>query len=124
MRILVIDDDPFVLDLVSLMLRDKHHILTARSAEEGLKAIGDNSIDLILLDWMMPGMDGINLLVKLKAEDATKNIPVIFLSGKTVDEEVMHAVECGAQGYITKPFKRKDLIGKIERIERSITVKK
>ena len=123
MRILVIDDDHFVLDLVNMMLRDKHHILTARSAEEGFKAIGCNSIDMILLDWMMPDMDGISMLIKLKAEDATKNIPVIFLSGKTSDEDVMHAVERGAEGYITKPFKRLDLIGKIERFERSITVK-
>ena len=123
-RILVIDDDPFVLDLVNMMLRNKHQILTALNADEGLKTISRNSIDMILLDWMMPDMNGISMLDKLNSDDATKNIPVIFLSGKTSNEEVMQAVEHGAKGYITKPFKRQDLIGKIERFERSITEKK
>ncbi len=115
MRVLVIDDDPIVLDLVRLMLKDRHETLTARNASEGLGAVAGQSVDLILLDWMMPGTDGLTLLADLKSDHSTCDIRVIFLSGKISEEEVEQAIEAGAEGYISKPFSRKDLLRQIEK---------
>ena len=112
-KIIVIDDDPYSLELIQAMLKDGFTIVTATSGTEGLQILEDNDFDLILLDWMMPGMDGLSVLVKLKSSERTRSIPVIFISGKTEAVAIRKAMASGATGYITKPFRKKELIEKI-----------
>lgn len=117
MRVLVIDDDQFILDLVGLMLRDRHETIMACSAEDGLKIILENNPDLILLDWMMPGMDGLSLLKLLKGNEKLNKVPVIFLSGKDENSAIMEAKALGASDYIVKPFTRNYLLDRISKFQ-------
>ena len=115
-KVLIIDDDQAALDITRVMLGDGFDIMTAKSGAEGLEIIYNNHVDVILLDWVMPGMDGISVLVSIKASDVTKNIPVIFISGKTEKGSVQKVLKTGAVDYITKPFTRTRLLDSIEKI--------
>ena len=118
MRILAIDDDLFILDIVRLMLSGQHEIISVPSAIEGLNKLRKLGapIDLILLDWMMPGIDGLSLLISLKSDPILSDIPVVFLSGKTDSRDIRSALDAGAAGYITKPFRKAELVCRIDAI--------
>ncbi len=122
-RVLVIDDDMFTQTLLDKMLSGRYEILGAMSGDEGLKIIESTQVDLILLDWMMPGIDGLSLLIKLKADDTMKDIPVVFISGKAEQESVDRAIDAGAVDFVTKPFNRDDLILRIEKAKAEIKCK-
>jgi putative two-component system response regulator len=102
--ILVVDDTPDNLSLMQALLKDKYKVKGANNGEKGLKiASSENPPDLILLDIMMPGMDGYEVCRRLKANPATRDIPVIFLTAKTEVEDEQLGFELGAVDYITKP---------------------
>jgi putative two-component system response regulator len=103
--VLVIDDTPDNLSLVSGLLKDLYKVKVANSGERGLKiASADGAPDLILLDIMMPGMDGYEVCRRLKADPKTADIPVIFLTAKSQIEDEQMGLEIGAVDYITKPI--------------------
>jgi len=103
--VLVIDDAPSNLELLGGMLAP-HRVLVANSGERGLKlAQGAQRPDLILLDILMPGMDGMQVLRELKATPQTRDIPVIFLTALSTEGDELCGLEAGAVDYITKPFK-------------------
>jgi putative two-component system response regulator len=102
--ILVVDDTPDNLSLMQALLKDKYKVKGANNGEKGLKiASAESPPDLILLDIMMPGMDGYEVCRRLKANPATRDIPVIFLTAKTEVEDEQLGFELGAVDYITKP---------------------
>jgi len=113
-RVIVIDDDEFTLDLVTKMLEEHYEILTAVNGIIGLKIIENEDIDLIVLDWMMPDMDGLSVLVHLKSNPELSSIPVVFLSGKAEPDSIKTALSSGAAAFVSKPFKKFDLIENIE----------
>jgi len=113
-RILVIDDDPYVGDLLRKMLGEQYAVHVAHSAGQGLSIVRKSEIDLILLDWMMPGADGLSLLISLKSDEATREIPVVFVTGKVEAGIVEQGIHAGASGFITKPFDRKQLLESVE----------
>ena len=103
--ILVVDDTSDNLSLMSGLLKDQYRVKLANSGEKALKAVqGDNPPDLILLDIMMPGMSGYEVCQVLKADPATRPIPVIFLTAMTSMEDEQKGLELGAADYITKPI--------------------
>ena len=103
--ILVVDDTPDNLALLQLLLRDLYKVKGANNGERGLKiAASDHPPDLILLDIMMPGIDGYEVCRRLKADPATRDIPVIFLTAKAEVEDEQRGFELGAVDYITKPI--------------------
>jgi putative two-component system response regulator len=103
--ILVVDDTPDNLSLMSGLLKDDYKVKVANSGEKALKvAHSDNPPDLILLDIMMPGMDGYEVCRNLKSEPSTRDIPVIFLTAKSEVEDEKRGLELGAVDYITKPI--------------------
>jgi diguanylate cyclase (GGDEF)-like protein len=104
-RVLVVDDSLLNIKLIGFALRGEHQILVATSGEEALKvAARDPQPHLILLDIVMPEMDGYEVLRRLRASAETKNIPVIFLTGRSEAEDEAAGLEMGAVDYITKPF--------------------
>jgi len=115
-RILIIDDDEGFSDFlkINLELRGDYECMVASGGEEGLKMANDNNLDLILLDIMMPGIDGFEVLKRLKANDKTKNIPVIMLTAKGDDDSMIKALKLHDDGYIMKPLKIEELEEKIE----------
>ncbi len=105
MRILIIDDDENIRKLVSFNLTmDGHEILQAVNGKDGLKKAKKEIPDLILLDVMMPVMDGIETCKRLKKESKTQNIPIFMLSAKGQMRDLDEAFDAGADNYITKPF--------------------
>lgn len=106
MHILLIEDDPDIQKMVRLSLKFQggHEVSVASDGREGLeKAIAEHP-DLILLDVMMPEMDGYETCRRLKAEPATREIPVVFLSARAQQSEIEKGRELGAVGYLVKPF--------------------
>jgi putative two-component system response regulator len=103
--ILVVDDTPDNLSLMSGLLKDSYKVKVANSGEKALKNVqGDAKPDLILLDIMMPGLSGYDVMRELKASPATRNIPVIFLTAMSAAEDEKKGLEMGAADYITKPI--------------------
>ncbi len=115
--ILVIDDDATLHSLVKARLeqRDGHKVLSEMSGPAGLKVIKKSTPDLILLDWMMPEMSGLEVLKALKDKESTSKIPIYMLTGKGVMADIEEAFSLGADGYFTKPIALGDLSQKIRK---------
>ena len=110
-KVLIVDDDRDCLQLVKDYLESKGFLtITAFEGETGLAKAKQLVPDLIILDVMMPLMDGITVLQKLKQDASTEKIPVIMLTAKDRDEDVLKGYDFGAEYYITKPFDLKQLI--------------
>lgn len=121
-KIIVVDDDPIVRKLLKSWLEKAGYaVYLASEGEEGLSLAFKENPDVILLDVMMPKMDGFEVCRRLKDDPATKEIPVIFLSAKTESQDKVHGLEVGAADYINKPF---DLAEVMARIEAHIRLKK
>jgi DNA-binding response OmpR family regulator len=112
--ILVVDDDPVIQKLLSVNFEmEGYRVLTAGDGVEGLERTAAESPDLILLDVMMPRMDGLEVVRRLKADDATATIPVILLSAKAQATDISSGLDAGADDYVTKPFDPLELLDKV-----------
>ena len=111
-KILIVEDEPEVLRVLSNMLRqEKFEVIEAKNGAEGLEMALAVKPDLILLDLLMPVMDGITMLKELKIDKAVKNIPVIVLTNYSDTEKIAKALENGAYGYLIKvDLKNNDLV--------------
>lgn len=115
--VLVVDDDPSMIRVLRMLLSTKgFHILEAESGVKGMMIAKREQPDVVLLDIMMPDVDGFEVCRKLKLQPETKEIPVIFVTAKTASEHVERGISLGAQGYVTKPFHPKELVSKIMEI--------
>jgi len=118
-KILVVDDEEDILELVRYNLsREGYKILCAASGEEGLKTARSENPDLIVLDLMLPGVDGLDVTKRLKADDATRKIPIVMLTAKGEESDIVAGLELGAEDYITKPFSPKVLVARIRAVLR------
>jgi DNA-binding response OmpR family regulator len=114
-RILIVDDDPRLQDIVGLYLdMEGYEIDKASNGEDGLKQIDANAPDLIIMDIMMPGMDGIEACRRIRSNPATAQIPVLMFSALSGDEDVERARLAGANHLITKPFTLAGLSGVVK----------
>jgi CheY-like chemotaxis protein len=112
--IMVVDDNPDIITIVKTILEGKgYHVLSASSGQELLNLLADGKPDLIILDIMMPEMDGLEVLGRLKAVTETASIPVILLTAKVQYEDVLGGYKLGADYYITKPFTSTQLVNGI-----------
>ena len=109
-KILIVDDERFNINVLNNLLKNDYKIMAAVNGKQALKAVrSDNPPNLILLDIMMPEMDGYEVCRQLKADPATKNIPVIFVTAMGQTEEETKGLELGAVDYITKPIEYDEL---------------
>jgi CheY-like chemotaxis protein len=116
-RILICDDDPVILRLLQVNLELEHYQpLLAHHGEEAIAVAAAERPDLIILDIMMPRMDGYEACRHLKANDATKHIPVIFLSAKAQPSDIERGRSYGVADYLTKPFDPTELLEVVERL--------
>jgi two-component system, OmpR family, alkaline phosphatase synthesis response regulator PhoP len=112
--IMVVDDNPDIITIVKTILEGKgYQVLSASSGQELLNLLTDRKPDLIILDIMMPEMDGLEVLGRLKAVTDTASIPVILLTAKVQYEDVLGGYKLGADYYITKPFTSTQLVNGI-----------
>lgn len=113
-RILVVDDAPENIQAISTILRDRgYQVLVAPDGQRALDVLGKVRPDLLLLDVVMPGMDGYEVCRRIKAMPELAEIPIIFLTGKTETEDVVHGFELGAVDYVGKPFNAHELIARV-----------
>lgn len=113
-NILVIDDEPHIVKLVHLCLgTKKYNVLSAYSGKDALQLIRTALPDLVVLDIMMPGINGYEVCQALKENPQTKQIPIIILSAKSQMDDKLHAIDVGADDYICKPFDPAELARRI-----------
>lgn len=112
MNVLVCDDDPAIVEAVSIYLRNEgYRVIPASNGFEALRAIEENDIQLIILDWMMPKMDGMTAMLKMRE---SSNIPIIMLTAKSEDMDTITGLSFGADDYVTKPFKPMELMARVK----------
>jgi two-component system, OmpR family, alkaline phosphatase synthesis response regulator PhoP len=114
LNVLVVDDDPSIVEMIRLGLEtDGMHVLSAGDGAEALDVLKHEPVDVILLDIMMPRVDGWMALMEIRTNPATADIPVIMLTAKTQLAEQTAGREAGASDYINKPFTPKDLVAQV-----------
>jgi len=118
-NILVIEDEPAIQELLALNITQAgHNAIRALSGEIALDLMRETVPDLILLDWMLPGMNGLELARKLKSDTYTKNIPIIMLTARGEEYDKVRGLEVGADDYVTKPFSPRELNARIKAVLR------
>ena len=114
-RILVVDDEKLIVKGIRFSLeQDGMEVDTAYDGEEALQKIKDNEYDMILLDIMLPGDDGLTILKKLRDDPITENIPVIIISAKTTELDRVKGLDLGADDYLCKPFGVMELVSRVK----------
>ena len=118
-RILVVDDEEDILELVRYHLaREGYSVVCAASGEVALQSAKDDPVDLIILDLMMPGIDGLEVARRLKQNSDTKDMPIIMLTAKGEEADIVTGLELGADDYITKPFSPRILMARTKAVLR------
>ena len=114
-KVLVIDDEPGIIEIVEANLEgDGFEVISASNGKEGLEKIKSEQPELVVLDVMMPEMDGWEVLRSLEKDENTAGLPVIMLTAKAADEDYIYGLEEGAVEYITKPFLPQELVNRIK----------
>lgn len=115
-RILVVEDEPHIFRMLDFRLKGLgHEVIAAEDGGAGLDLAATEQPDLVLLDVMLPVMDGFQVLKHLKANGATERIPVIMLTAKGQEKDIVTGIESGAADYVTKPFSFAELLARINR---------
>jgi len=118
-KILVVDDEEDILELLRFNLsRERYQVSCALTAEKALSLVQSEAPDLIVLDLMLPGIDGLEVARQLKNDPATKNIPIVMLTAKGEEADIVTGLELGADDYITKPFSPRILLARVRAVLR------
>ena len=116
-RILVVDDSPTIVALLKRMLQQNHfEVLVAYDGESGLEIAHRERPDLIFLDIVLPGIDGFSALRKLRRDEATRDVPIIMISGNAQATEQFYVQRIGADDFMKKPFSRAEVFNRIEQL--------
>jgi two-component system phosphate regulon response regulator PhoB len=114
--VLIGDDDPNLRLLINLTLdTPEFEVIEAVNGRDVLRVLEEKHVDLIVLDWMMPGMTGIEVVRELRALPETASVPIVMLSARTRDGDLLQAMEAGVQHYLIKPFSPIELLETVER---------
>lgn len=114
-KVIVIDDEPFILMMIEDKLRRAGlEIVTSRTSINAMDLIRKERPDLIILDWMMPELSGIELCRRIKSDPELSSIPIFMLTAKGQEEDEKKGLECGVERYIVKPFSPKALLELVE----------
>jgi two-component system phosphate regulon response regulator PhoB len=118
-KILVIEDEEDILELLEYNLRKEGYAVTCvTSGEEGLERAASGTPDLILLDLMLPGMDGLEVCRRLKSGPAARNTPIVMITAKSEESDIVSGLELGADDYVTKPFSPRVVIARVRAVLR------
>ena len=117
--ILVVEDEPAIQALVVASLTHAgHRVLCADTAESAVRLIGETLPDVVLLDWMLPGMSGIQYARRLRGDERTRHLPIIMLTARSEELDKVAGLEAGADDYLTKPFSPRELLARIKAVLR------
>ena len=117
--ILVVEDEPSIQELIAATLQHSgHKVLRADSAEEAVNLVNETLPDVVLLDWMLPGMSGIQFARRLRASERTRDLPIIMLTARSEEHDKVAGLDAGADDYLTKPFSPRELLARIKAVLR------
>ena len=117
--VLVVEDEPQIQELVAVNLEHVgHKVLRAASAEEAEAAIRSALPDVLVLDWMLPGESGLAFARRLRADERTRELPILMLTARAMEQDKISGLEAGADDYLTKPFSPKELAARIKAVLR------
>lgn len=114
-RVLVVDDDPGVRGVVELAL-DRYELFFAEDGVEALEMLEHQKVDAVVLDVMMPRLDGVGTLKRIRLEETTRDLPVVMLTAKAGEDDHLRGYQAGADAYVTKPFDPDDLVAAVEEV--------
>jgi two-component system phosphate regulon response regulator PhoB len=115
----VVEDEPAIQELIAYNLKQAgHQTLRADNAEQALNLVSNALPDLVLLDWMLPGLSGIEFARRLRADKRTRTVPIIMLTARSDETDKLAGLETGADDYITKPFSPRELTARIKAVLR------
>ncbi len=118
-RVFVVEDEPDILEVIEYNLkREGFQVSSARDGEEGLRHVRDQKPNLLILDLMLPGLDGIEVCRKLKADREVSRIPIIMVTAKGEESDAVLGLGVGADDYVTKPFSPRELIARVKAVLR------
>ncbi len=118
-NILVVEDEPAIQELIAVNLEHAgHHVMRAKDAESALGLVKSTLPDVLLIDWMLPGMSGASLARQLRRDERTRQIPIIMLTARAAEQDKVAGLEAGADDYVTKPFSPKELVARIKAVLR------
>ena len=118
-NILLVEDEPAIQELIAVnLIRAGHQVMRANDAETALRLVREALPDLVLADWMLPGMNGVELARRLRAEERTRTVPIIMLTARSEEQDKVNGLESGADDYITKPFSPRELVARIKAVLR------
>ncbi|PPD33165.1 MAG: phosphate regulon transcriptional regulatory protein PhoB [Methylomonas sp.] len=119
LNILVVEDEDAIREMLVMVLEQANfRVIEAASAELALSVLAENRVDLLLLDWMLPGITGVELARRLKKDASYKDLPIILLTARGEEEDKIRGLEIGADDYVTKPFSPKELQARIKAVMR------
>ena len=117
--VLVVEDEPQIQELLAVNLEHSgHKVLRAASAEEADAAIRKALPDVVVLDWMLPGESGVAFARRLRADERTRDLPILMLTARAMEQDKISGLEAGADDYLTKPFSPKELAARIKAVLR------
>ena len=118
-KILIIEDEAAIREMIGYTLMKEGYLFEEAEDVESARALIDkNNPDLILMDWMLPGMSGVEFTRRLASDPDTREIPVIMLTARSEESDKIHALDTGADDYVTKPFSSKELLARIRAVLR------
>lgn len=113
-QILVVEDEPAQLEVIAYNLRKEgYDVRTAQDGDEAELELSEQVPDLVLLDWMMPGASGFELARRIRARPETRDVPVIMLTARAEEEDVVRGLDIGADDYVTKPYSVSELLARV-----------
>jgi DNA-binding response OmpR family regulator len=119
-RILIVDDEPsIVISLEYLMTRAGHEVAVAPDGEAALQAIAARPPDLVILDVMLPRLNGFEVCRRLRADPGLRALKILMLTAKGLDTEIAKGLGLGADAYVTKPFSTRDLVARVDELFRA-----
>ena len=118
-NVLVVEDEPAIQELIAASLQHAgHRVLRADSAEAAIPLVSETLPDVVLLDWMLPGMSGIQYARRLRTDERTRDLPIIMLTARSEEHDKVAGLDAGADDYLTKPFSPRELQARIKAVLR------
>ena len=122
LKILLVEDEAPIRQMLIFALQQQgFEVLEAENTQVAAEMLADNPVDLMILDWMLPGISGVELCRRIKKDNATKNIPIIMLTARAEEDDKIQGLNAGADDYLTKPFSPRELIARINAIIRRVS---